>query len=48
MESGGSMPHSQGPSNNPSPESINPIPRMDTYFFKINSNIVLPSTPRPF
>ena len=25
----------------------NPIPRNDTYFFKICSNIVLPSTPRP-
>ena len=23
----------------------NPIPRIDTYFFKIHSNIVLPSTP---
>ena len=26
---------------------INPIPRIDAYFFKIHSNIVLPSTPRP-
>jgi hypothetical protein len=26
---------------------INPIPRIDTYFFKIYSDIVLPSTPRP-
>jgi hypothetical protein len=26
---------------------INPIPRIDTYFFKIHSNIVFPSTPRP-
>ena len=25
---------------------INPIPRIDTYFFKINSNIVLSSPPR--
>ena len=25
---------------------MNSIPRMDTYFFKIHSNIVLPSTPR--
>ena len=24
----------------------NPIPRIDTYFFEIHSNIVLPSTPR--
>ena len=27
---------------------INPIPRTATYLFKIHSNIVLPSTPRPF
>ena len=26
---------------------INPIPRIDTYLFKVHSNIVLPSTPRP-
>ena len=26
---------------------INQIPRVDTYFFKVHSNIVLPSTPRP-
>ena len=26
---------------------INPIPRIDTYFFKVDSNIVLQSTPRP-
>ena len=26
---------------------INPIPRIDTYIFKIYSNIVFPSTPRP-
>jgi hypothetical protein len=26
---------------------INPIPRIDTYFFKVYSNIVLPSTNRP-
>ena len=25
----------------------NPIPRIDTYFFKIDSNIVLTSTPGP-
>jgi hypothetical protein len=24
---------------------INPIPRIDTYFFKVHSNIVLPSIP---
>ena len=26
---------------------INPIPRIDTHFFKIHSIIVLPSMPRP-
>jgi len=26
---------------------INPIPRIDIYFFKIHSNIDLPSTSRP-
>ena len=26
---------------------INPIPRTDNYLFKVHSNIVLPSTPRP-
>ena len=26
---------------------INPIPHIDSYFFKVHSNIVLPSTPRP-
>ena len=26
---------------------INPISRIDTYLFKVHSNIVLPSTPRP-
>ena len=26
---------------------INPIPRIDTFFFKIYSNTALPSTPRP-
>jgi hypothetical protein len=43
------MPHSQqGPSNNPYPEpKQKPIPRIDTYFFKIHSNTVLPSTPTP-
>ena len=25
-----------------------PIPCIDTYLFKVHSNIVLPSTPRPF
>ena len=27
---------------------INPIPHIDTYFFKIHSNIVFPSTPRSY
>ena len=44
MEPAGSMPNSQGPSNNPILILINPI---DIYFFKIHSNIVLPSTPWP-
>ena len=46
MEPGGSMPHSQGLSNNSYPEPNNPIPRIDTYLFKVHSNIVLPSMPR--
>ena len=44
IESGGSMPHSQGLSKNPNPEPISPI---DTCSFKIHPNIVLSSTPRP-
>ena len=47
MEPDGSMPHSQGLSSNPYPSRINPIPRIDTYLFKVQSNIALPSTPRP-
>ena len=39
------MPLSQEFSNNPYPESNQPIPRIDTYIFKIHFNIVLPSTP---
>ena len=46
MEPGGSMPHSQGLSNNPHLSQINPIPLINTYFFNIHSNIVLPSTSR--
>ena len=46
MEPGGSMPHLQGLSNNFYPEPNNPIPRTDTYLFKVNPNIVLPSTPK--
>ena len=37
------MPHSKGPFSNPYPEPINTIPRIDTYFFKIHPNILLPS-----
>ena len=32
-------------SNIPILSRMNPIARIDTYFFKIHSNIVLPSTP---
>jgi hypothetical protein len=41
------MQYSQGLSSNPYPERYNPIPRIDTYLIKNQSNIVLPSTPRP-
>ena len=44
MEHAGSMQHSQGLSNNLYHEPNIPISRIDTYFFKIYSNIVLPST----
>ena len=47
MEPGGSMPLSQELSNIHILSRINPIPRIDTYLFKVHSNIVLPSTPRP-
>jgi hypothetical protein len=40
MEPGGSMPHSQRLSNNPYPEPNQPITRIDTYLFKVHSNIV--------
>ena len=42
MEAGGSMPHSQGLSNRIIPilRRINPIPCIDTYFFKIHSKII--------
>jgi hypothetical protein len=39
MEPGGSMSHSQG---FPILSLINPLSRIDTYLFKIHSNIVLP------
>ena len=47
MEPGGSIPHSQGLSNNPYTEPNQPNSRIDAYLFKVHSNIVLPSTPRP-
>ena len=47
MEPRGSTPHSQGLSNDPYPEPINPIPRIDIYFFEDYSNIVLPAMPGP-
>ena len=37
------MPDSQGVSNRPILSRINPIARIDTYFFKIHSNIVFSS-----
>ena len=42
MEPGGSMPHSQGLPIIPILSSINPIPRIESYLFKVYSNIVLP------
>ena len=41
------MPHSQGSPIIPILSRINQIRRIDTYFFKVHSNSVLPSTPRP-
>jgi hypothetical protein len=41
------MPHSQGFSKNPYSHINTYFPRIDTYFFEVHSNIVLPSTPRP-
>ena len=46
MKPGSSIPHSQGLSNNSYPEPNQPNSRIDTYLFKVHSNIVLPSTPR--
>ena len=37
MEPGDSMPHSQELSNNPYPEPIQPIPRIDTNLFNLLS-----------
>ena len=45
MKPGGSMPHSQRLSNNPYIQPNHPITRIDAYYFKIHSNIVLQSTP---
>ena len=47
MAPGSPMPHTQMLSNNSYPEPNQPNPRIDTYFFKIHSNIVLPSSPWP-
>ena len=41
MKPGDSMPHSQGLSSNPYNELNKKIPRFDTYFLKIDTNIVL-------
>ena len=45
MEPGDLMPHLQGSSIIPILSRVNLTPRIDTYFFKIHSNIVLPLTP---
>ena len=47
MKPGGSIAQSQGSPIIRILSRINPIPRIDTYFFKIDSNIVLTSTPGP-
>ena len=44
MEPGYPMPHLKGISNNPYPEPNQPN---SSHFFKVHSNNVLPSTPRP-
>ena len=43
MKLEGSVQHSQGLSNSPYLSWTNPIARIDTYFFKIHSNIILSS-----
>ena len=43
----GSMPHSQGLPTIPMLSLINPILFIYNYFFKVHSNTVFPSTPRP-
>ena len=48
MKPGGTMSHTQGLSNKSlSLAESKPIPRIDTYFFKIYSNIILLSTLGP-
>ena len=41
METGDLMPHSLRLSNNPYSDPNQPIPRINTYFIKIHSNILL-------
>ena len=41
MKPRGSVPHSQGSPIIPILSQINPIPRIETYFFKIHYNIFL-------
>ena len=47
MQAVGSMPHSQGFSNNAYHEPNHSNSSYRYYFFKVHSNIVLQSTPRP-
>ena len=47
MKPGGLCCTHKGSPINPILSRINPIPRIETYFFKILSNIVLPTKPRP-
>ena len=47
MEYGGSMPHSQESPLIPTLSRINSIPRIDTYFFKVYSNIIFSTMARP-
>ena len=48
MEPVGSMPHSQGPTNNTIQSRINPIARTDIYLFKFHSIIAFTITSRMF
>ena len=45
MEPGGSIYIHEGSPIIPILSRLNPILRIDTYLFKVHSNIVLPSTP---